>query len=157
MGKLRRNETGFGIVEALLILIIVGLVGIVGWLAYRSHHETTITDTNPSCGTLSLSAENGAQLFLKQADYNKLKSCFLGAYKGHRSASVTLHLMGVDTGSTDTYTTDGAVINDKSVSYSANFGGSQSTHTSSCSSMKERLGGIVLTCNGYDVLYSPDG
>ena len=156
MNKNKKYESGFSVVEVVFVIVIIALIGVAGSLVYKHYHKTAIAINNsPSCGTLNLSAENGAQFFLLQADYDKLKNCFYDSYKSHKSATITLHLMGVDTGSTDTYVIKGSAIEDTSVSYSANFGGSQHTSTASCSNMAERLGGLVLTCNGNDVLYSP--
>ncbi len=156
MSHLKNSQQGFGAVEAILIVVTIALIGIVGLFVYKHYHKTTVAINNPSCGTLSLSAENGAQFFLQQTDYDKLKSCFYNSYKSHKSTSITVHLMVVDTGSTDTYAIKGSTIEHTAVSYSANFGGSQHTSTASCSNMVERLGGIVLSCNDGDVLYSPD-
>jgi hypothetical protein len=104
---------------------------------------------------MNLRAENGAQFFLQPIDYGKLEGCFFDAYENHKSASVALHMMGVDTGFTLTYSIQGSSINFQDASYSANFGGSHQSVTGSCSKMVERLGGIVITCSNGDTLYSP--
>lgn len=41
MGKLQKNESGFSAVEIVLVIVIVALVGTVGWLVYKNHHKTT--------------------------------------------------------------------------------------------------------------------
>ncbi len=50
MRILKNNEKGFGTVEAILIVIILVLIGAVGYLVYKNHHKTppkvvTITKT----------------------------------------------------------------------------------------------------------------
>ncbi len=45
MGKLRNNEKGFGTVEIILIVVIVALIGVVGWFVYKNHNKTTSTST----------------------------------------------------------------------------------------------------------------
>ncbi len=41
MGKLQKNELGFSVVEIVLVVVIVALIGTVGWLVYKNHHKTT--------------------------------------------------------------------------------------------------------------------
>ncbi|HUY53423.1 MAG TPA: hypothetical protein VMV24_02515 [Candidatus Dormibacteraeota bacterium] len=55
MGKLNRNNKGFGGVEFLLVIIIVVLIGVVGWFVYKNHNKTTITTiaANPYAGWVS--------------------------------------------------------------------------------------------------------
>jgi predicted negative regulator of RcsB-dependent stress response len=38
--KIRKHEQGFSIVEALLILVIVGILGFVGWFVWHSQKAT---------------------------------------------------------------------------------------------------------------------
>lgn len=40
MTKLRNNQTGFSVVEAFLILVIVGLIGSVGWYVLNAQKNT---------------------------------------------------------------------------------------------------------------------
>lgn len=46
MGKLQKNQDGFGAVEAVLVLVIVILIGVVGWMVYKNHHKTAMTAAN---------------------------------------------------------------------------------------------------------------
>jgi hypothetical protein len=39
VGKLNKNESGFSIVEAVLVLLIVALIGTIGYLVYKDHHK----------------------------------------------------------------------------------------------------------------------
>ncbi len=41
MHKLKKNQSGFGGAELLLIIVIVALLGVVGWLVYKDNHKTT--------------------------------------------------------------------------------------------------------------------
>jgi len=51
-----KNEKGFSVVEVLLVLVVVGLIGGVGYFVYKSHHKTTTasvatTTTKPTATT----------------------------------------------------------------------------------------------------------
>lgn len=53
MGKLKGNRHGFAVVETLLIIVIVALIGFVGWYVYRAMKNTnnaynTATNTSNS-------------------------------------------------------------------------------------------------------------
>jgi Tfp pilus assembly protein PilE len=41
MGKLNKDDKGFGGVELLLVIVIVVLLGVVGWYVYKNHNKTT--------------------------------------------------------------------------------------------------------------------
>ena len=45
MGKLQNNETGFGAVEVVLLVVIVALIGVVGWLVYKDQHKNATVST----------------------------------------------------------------------------------------------------------------
>ena len=51
MCKLRNNEKGFGAVEGLLIVVIVVLIGVVGWFVYKNHNKTTNNTTTSNTAT----------------------------------------------------------------------------------------------------------
>ncbi|GEM_PF-3112623 len=40
---MKKNQKGFGAVEAMLVLVIVVLVGVAGYMVYKNHHKTTTT------------------------------------------------------------------------------------------------------------------
>lgn len=40
MGKIRKNETGFSPIEVILVLVIVGLMGVVGFMVYNNQNKT---------------------------------------------------------------------------------------------------------------------
>jgi cytoskeletal protein RodZ len=49
MGKIKQNEVGFSAVEIVMTLVIVVLIGIVGYLVYKNHSKVTtdsVTTTN---------------------------------------------------------------------------------------------------------------
>jgi hypothetical protein len=41
VGKLQNNEKGFSAVEVILVVVIVALIGVVGWFVYKNHNKTT--------------------------------------------------------------------------------------------------------------------
>ena len=43
MQRLKNNEKGFGTIEIILVLIIVLLIGAVGYLVYKNQHKATVT------------------------------------------------------------------------------------------------------------------
>jgi hypothetical protein len=45
MGKLNRNNKGFGGIELLLIIVVVVLLGVVGWFVYKHDHKTVTNNT----------------------------------------------------------------------------------------------------------------
>jgi hypothetical protein len=42
MGKLKSNHNGFSVIEVVIVLVIVVLIGTVGWLVYKNHHKSTL-------------------------------------------------------------------------------------------------------------------
>jgi hypothetical protein len=59
MGEIRNNETGFSAIEVVLVLVIVALIGGVGYFVYKNHHKATTTsvvttaNTKPTTNTTS--------------------------------------------------------------------------------------------------------
>lgn len=45
MGKLKNNQKGFSAIEAIMLVVIVALIGAVGWMVYKDRHKTTVTTT----------------------------------------------------------------------------------------------------------------
>jgi Tfp pilus assembly protein PilE len=41
MNKLKNNHSGFSALEVILVVIIIGLLGTVGWLVYKNHNKKT--------------------------------------------------------------------------------------------------------------------
>lgn len=61
MGKIRKNEAGFSAVEFVLVLVIVGLIGVVGFLVYKNQHKTTtpVSGTTKSTSPTSSTKSEG--------------------------------------------------------------------------------------------------
>ena len=43
MNRIKNNESGFSAVEIIMVMVIVGLIGAVGYLVYKNQHKTTKT------------------------------------------------------------------------------------------------------------------
>ncbi len=50
MSKIK-NELGFSSVEIILVLVILALLGVVGWIVYKDHNKTTSTTTTTNATT----------------------------------------------------------------------------------------------------------
>jgi prepilin-type N-terminal cleavage/methylation domain-containing protein len=46
MSKLKKDSNGFSAVELIMALVIIALIGAVGWLVYKNHHNDTSTTTS---------------------------------------------------------------------------------------------------------------
>lgn len=57
MGKIQKNQQGFGAVEAVLVLVIVILIGVVGWMVYKNHNKTTNNKTTASNSSANTSPQ----------------------------------------------------------------------------------------------------
>jgi Tfp pilus assembly protein PilX len=38
-----KHQTGFSVIEGLLIIIVVGFLGATGWMVYHNNHKTSLT------------------------------------------------------------------------------------------------------------------
>lgn len=64
MIKLSKNEQGFSAFEATLVLVIVALVGLVGWFVYNSQHKKiTASATNVTTTSTTLKSTTPATIF----------------------------------------------------------------------------------------------
>lgn len=61
MKKLKNDESGFGAFEAVLIVIIVILIGAVGWLVYKNQHKDKATVNQSSAKTAAKSKSPAAK------------------------------------------------------------------------------------------------
>lgn len=52
MKKLSKSELGFGTVEIILVIIILALIGVVGWFVYKNQNKTT-TSSNTTTGPVN--------------------------------------------------------------------------------------------------------
>ncbi|MEI7683174.1 MAG: hypothetical protein WCJ24_02650 [Candidatus Saccharibacteria bacterium] len=41
MNKLKNNQSGFGALELILIIVVVGLLGLVGWYVFNKNNSKT--------------------------------------------------------------------------------------------------------------------
>ena len=48
MNKIKKNEAGFSAVEIVLVLVIVGLIGVVGFMVYKNHNKAKDSTTKTS-------------------------------------------------------------------------------------------------------------
>ena len=51
MGKIRSNETGFSIIEIVLVFIVIGLIGTVSYMVYKNRHRTSPTPVTATTQT----------------------------------------------------------------------------------------------------------
>jgi hypothetical protein len=78
MGKMGKREAGFSPVEVVMVLIIVTLVGIVGYMVYKSQHKaktasvTTASTTRPATKTPATSTDPYAGWKSYTLQYEKL-------------------------------------------------------------------------------------
>jgi Tfp pilus assembly protein PilE len=55
MNKQKKSESGFSVVELILVIVIVALIGVVGWMVYKNHHKNsskTISSNSQSSKTV---------------------------------------------------------------------------------------------------------
>jgi Tfp pilus assembly major pilin PilA len=57
VGKIRKNETGFSVVEVVLVLVIVCLISAVGWLVYKNHNKTNNSTVTANATKANTSAQ----------------------------------------------------------------------------------------------------
>ena len=68
MKTLKREQSGFGTVELVLIVIIICLIGVVGWLVYKNKHQSppkTVTITKTVVAKPSASTKTTPQSVVK--------------------------------------------------------------------------------------------
>ncbi len=51
MGKLENNQKGFSAIEIVLVVVILALIGVVGWLVYKNRHQSTNTVNSAKTST----------------------------------------------------------------------------------------------------------
>lgn len=52
--KLRSNQNGFALFEALTVLIVAGLIGVTGWWVYHRNHNTANSSKTASSNSSSV-------------------------------------------------------------------------------------------------------
>lgn len=60
---MKRNENGFSAVEVVLVLVIVGLIGVVGFMVYKNHNKTRdgITTANTTKASTTTQPKTATQ------------------------------------------------------------------------------------------------
>jgi hypothetical protein len=49
---MNNNQKGFSVVEVVLIVVILALIGTVGWLVYKNHHKSSAASVT-ACGSVT--------------------------------------------------------------------------------------------------------
>ncbi len=73
------NQSGFSAVGAILALAIVTLLVVVGWLIYKDHHKTPVTNTSHVSKTMTTAPTAitaSATTNLVTTFYNQYMACF---------------------------------------------------------------------------------
>lgn len=60
MHKLKKNSSGFGAIETVLILFIVAIVGFIGWYVYKQKNSKTPKDTSTETAQQSTKKKSSA-------------------------------------------------------------------------------------------------
>jgi len=61
MRKLQKNENGFSAVELVLVLVIIVLIGAVGWLVYKDNHKNTTTSAKSTSASTKSSTSTSTK------------------------------------------------------------------------------------------------
>ena len=61
MRKLQKNENGFSAVEIVLVLVIIVLIGAVGWLVYKDNHKNTTTSAKSTSASTKSSTSTSTK------------------------------------------------------------------------------------------------
>jgi hypothetical protein len=100
MGKINKDNKGFGGIELFLVIVIILLLGVVGWFVFKNHNNTTATTTtaitNPYAGWVSaelqyekISYKYPASWKLKDSSISIPKSSDGCTYPGNDNVSLT--------------------------------------------------------------------
>jgi Tfp pilus assembly protein PilV len=65
---MKKNQSGFSAIEALLILVIVGIIGGTGWYVMHANKNTNDTLNNSGLGTATKSTKKASSVPAPQAD-----------------------------------------------------------------------------------------
>lgn len=61
MSEIKKNETGFSIVELLVILVIVGLIGFAGWYVWQRQNKMTRNDSDATRNSQQTTASSASK------------------------------------------------------------------------------------------------
>jgi hypothetical protein len=59
--KLNKNESGFSIIEILLVLVVVATIGLIGWMVYDNHRQVHLPTPTPAGNTLPTKSSKASQ------------------------------------------------------------------------------------------------
>lgn len=138
------------IMSCIIVLLGLGIVLVLRYTLFASAQAPAPRGVN--CGTLYLHGYNGPAYDDKgkQETVRSIGDCFWNAYQHCHTATLTVHQMGVDTGTTSMFIVDQqqgqCVLTDTVQSYNANFGGSQSSFTTyTCAALIRRGNDLRFT------------
>ena len=119
---MKKNEKGFSAVEIILVLVVVGLIGVVGFMVYKNHNKKPATNTvatttttkpattetkpatDPYAGWKSYCGDSGA-CFKYPSDWNPVTTGPAGSEPGNfRNPQQTLKLVSGKNDSNGTLT-----------------------------------------------------
>jgi Tfp pilus assembly protein PilE len=119
MGEIRKNEAGFSPVEVIIVLIIVALIGVVGWFVYKSQHKAAVATTSTATKAVPANPYVGWKTYCDSTT----KDCFKypNTWTLNTGTSINTAVVGPSK----------AVSVEYSNPSSANVGGPQTFHTTS--------------------------
>jgi len=108
----RRNEIGFGVVEALIIVVVLVLIGLIGWYLYKHHQKTSHSSSSSSASSSSKASTSDIikpQLSGIINQNGSIPSNYLGAVNGFDLAVKWSSLQPNSGSELDTSTIDAAI------------------------------------------------
>jgi cytoskeletal protein RodZ len=98
MSKSHNHQKGFATVEAVLVLVILILIGVVGWMVYKNHHKSTSSTTSSHSTTSSsnTSTSSSTQTTVSAADVTQLATDFYNQYKACTDTTCKTNLVKQD-------------------------------------------------------------
>ena len=121
VAKAKRSRKFSVLLGTAMIVVLAVAISIIA--AFASYKPPIVTNVE-SCGTVDV------HLTPYSSNSTQVEDCFISAYSGTYNAMMSLHYMGVDTGSTDNFTvihSDGNTIIYDIVSSYVNAGGYRTT------------------------------
>lgn len=94
MNKLSRNEKGFGALELVIVLVIVALIGAVGYLVYKNSHQPVKVVTVTKTVTNTASTNKSGATTSIQPDVLKISEWQIGLPITTSIADASYHIVG---------------------------------------------------------------
>lgn len=60
MNKISKSEKGFGAVEAVMALVIVVLIGVIGWMVYKNHNKASNVTSSSTTSKSTVNANSSS-------------------------------------------------------------------------------------------------